>query len=304
MFDVCHLCREQGRFDEAIERARVQSNVREFQDESFTVWRCHACGSLHSREDIDLERYYRDYPVARQSDDAITRLLFRRRLRELRSAGLAHEHRVLDYGCGNGGFVKYLVRTGHTQAVGYDPYSEEYCNRATLAHRYDFVVCQDVIEHASDPARLVGELLDLLSPGGVLLLGTPNALALSLDDPIDVAGHLHQPYHRHIVSQAALENLFAASGAAILEVRSRWYVDSYIPFINTRFFFRYVHECGGAIDVVFEPIKLGVIYGSLGLLRDAFFGRLLYPGKETVLIARKPEEKEEGQKGTKGDKRG
>jgi predicted nucleic-acid-binding Zn-ribbon protein len=49
----------------AAEAAKVRCNVREFGAETFTVWRCAQCGSLHAREPIDYDRYYRDYPIHR-----------------------------------------------------------------------------------------------------------------------------------------------------------------------------------------------------------------------------------------------
>ena len=39
----------------------LNSNVKPFREEFFTVWRCNNCGSLHSKEGIDLEYYYHKY---------------------------------------------------------------------------------------------------------------------------------------------------------------------------------------------------------------------------------------------------
>ena len=45
----------------AIDSVQVRCNVREFGDETFTVWRCARCGSLHATEPIDPDRYYQHY---------------------------------------------------------------------------------------------------------------------------------------------------------------------------------------------------------------------------------------------------
>jgi NMD protein affecting ribosome stability and mRNA decay len=45
----------------AVDSAQVRCNVREFGDETFTVWRCARCGSLHATEPIDPDRYYQPY---------------------------------------------------------------------------------------------------------------------------------------------------------------------------------------------------------------------------------------------------
>lgn len=50
MTDVCTRCVAAPHFDQAAAVRAVRSNVRQFQHECFTVWRCPACRSLHSRE--------------------------------------------------------------------------------------------------------------------------------------------------------------------------------------------------------------------------------------------------------------
>ncbi|MFZ0010542.1 MAG: hypothetical protein WAL97_01360, partial [Halobacteriota archaeon] len=44
---------------------QIRSSVREFGAETFTVWRCAKCGSLHATEPIDYDRYYRHYLYSR-----------------------------------------------------------------------------------------------------------------------------------------------------------------------------------------------------------------------------------------------
>lgn len=283
----CNLCDSPGHIDTAPEVKKIRSNVRQFQDEEFTVWRCRNCGSLHCLEDIDYARYYHDYPLKRQKPDFFTLKLFSARLRQLVSGGLKKTHSVLDYGCGNGGFVRFLRARGYSLAEGFDPYSESFSDRAVLERRYDFVISQDVIEHAPDTPSFLDEMLALVRPGGgVAVIGTPDAAKISLDDPIDIVGHLHQPHHRHILSKAQLENLVEARGFRIIKVLRRWYVDTWLPFLNGSFFFRYVAATGGAVDSIFEPIRYRLVLGSPQLLFYGLFGRLRNPCKDILVFAR------------------
>jgi 2-polyprenyl-3-methyl-5-hydroxy-6-metoxy-1,4-benzoquinol methylase len=283
---VCNICTSPRTLEEAPEVASVRCNVREFQGETFTVWRCANCRALHSLEDIDYGRYYGRYPIQQQELDFFTRRLFASRLRELVRGGLRRTHSLLDYGCGNGAFVLYLRERGYARAEGYDPYSRRFAAPAVLQRQFDFVVSQDVIEHAPEPLRLLDELIALVQPArGVLAIGTPDAARLRLGDPMEAVGRLHQPYHRHLFAADELARQLGARGLRVTRTVRRWYVDTWFPFLNSTFFFRYVAAAGGMMDAVFEPIRPGVIARSPMLMFYGLLGRAFQPGKDVLLFA-------------------
>jgi hypothetical protein len=57
------------------------------------------------------------------------------------------KHTILDYGCGKGGTIKWLVKQGFKDVVGYEPYVEEFSAVTRLDKRYDTIYTQDVLEH-------------------------------------------------------------------------------------------------------------------------------------------------------------
>jgi SAM-dependent methyltransferase len=91
--------------------------------------------------------------------------------------------RVLEVGSGAHGLIFYF---GSTNGVGVDPLADHYArlfpawqSRAkTVAapgealpfddHSFDIVLCDNVVDHATDPARIVRELVRVLAPGGLL----------------------------------------------------------------------------------------------------------------------------------------
>lgn len=99
--------------------------------------------------------------------------------------------RLLDVGCGDGYFLKMA------QEAGYDVHgidSSEQGIRAaqqrglTRVHRgfpsdffrkyggaFDVVTCFHTLEHVEDPSGFLGQLCRFLRPGGLLVLGVPNA---------------------------------------------------------------------------------------------------------------------------------
>jgi SAM-dependent methyltransferase len=96
---------------------------------------------------------------------------------------LAPDARVLEVGSGAHGLVFYF---GTTRGVGCDPLACDYAalfpawqGRAqTIAAAgehlpfadasFDVVLCDNVVDHAEDPARIVRELARVLAPGGLL----------------------------------------------------------------------------------------------------------------------------------------
>jgi len=251
--ESCAICGAARSADAEV--ASVRSNVRAFRDERFLVWRCAECRSIHAQDEVDLAHYYARYPVFDATLDWKLRVVYASMLKRLRAAGLRPEHRVLDYGCGKGLLVAYLKEQGY-DASGFDRFAEGFDARAVLPREYDCIVSQDVIEHVDSPHALLAELRDMLKPGGIVSIGTPDAAALDLKDPEDYVHALHLPYHRHILSMAALEQAGEQSG---LTVRARYdtmYNNTPVPTMNPRFVLHYVRCRDDVFDLVVEPVRM------------------------------------------------
>jgi SAM-dependent methyltransferase len=266
---------------DAADTARIPCNVRRFQNDQFTFWRCDGCGSLHCVEDVDLAAYYAHYPIKQQKLDFHERIGYRNRLRMLERAGLRRDDRILDYGCGPGLFVEFLRQHGYRHARGYDPYEAAFSDSAARAEVYDAVLSYDVIEHDDDPRGFLISQTRLLKPGGLLLVGTPNADGISLARPHNPA--LHPPYHRHILSERALLSLARESGLTPTRVVLRSYFDSLVPTVNSRFMWRYL-EKKKVLDASVEAPDTALVLRSPDLLFLAFAGYFL-PRRDNMMLA-------------------
>lgn len=102
---------------------------------------------------------------------------------------LSHSQTMLEIGAGTGSFVEYCLRGGmrargielNPQAIAEAqlrqlPISAE--NLATLAaaqpEAFDAVCSFQVLEHVAEPRAFLEQALQLLKPGGHLILGVPN----------------------------------------------------------------------------------------------------------------------------------
>jgi len=192
----------------------------------------------------------------------------------------------LDYGCGVGAFVDFLEESGFDHVVGYDHFIEAYQDRRVLEEEYDVVTSYDVIEHVDDPQDFLRMLAKLSRPGGLVVIGTPNADYLSVcGGKADV--ELSQPYHRHILSERALLDLAAKQALRALHITRSTANDSLIPGMSLRFMWTYIEKTGGMIDVAFEPIRLSTVLRSPTLVFYTFLGYFFPPPGNMVVVFRR-----------------
>jgi 2-polyprenyl-3-methyl-5-hydroxy-6-metoxy-1,4-benzoquinol methylase len=269
------------------ETADVPSNVRAFREERFAVWRCATCRSIHARDDVDLAHYYAAYPMHEDAGGAAMRAFFGVQRRRLQQAGLERGASVLDYGCGAGAFVRYLADRRVT-ASGYDAYAPAFADRTALVKTYDAVVLQDVIEHVADPNALLGEIDALVRPGGLVLIGTPDADAIDLSRVTRYTHALHAPYHRHIFTRTELVKRAEARGWSLVRLYRSHYANTLRPFLNARFVHHYLRTRDNTMDAALDPPR-----PSLRLLFDprtyvlGLFGALSPPREDICAVFRK-----------------
>jgi SAM-dependent methyltransferase len=91
---------------------------------------------------------------------------------------------VLDIGCGDGIFLSLLPQN-EKLGLEFNPLAAararekgllvEECTLSALKHRkFDAVTMFHVLEHVDQPVQLLQEALDVLAPGGYLVISTPN----------------------------------------------------------------------------------------------------------------------------------
>jgi SAM-dependent methyltransferase len=93
----------------------------------------------------------------------------------------------LDFGCGNGGLVRYVREHTASQIVGFDEgwicdkaakMGIPYLAKAQLDDQqgqYDIITAIEVLEHTIDPLATLQQIRRLLKPGGIFFCTTGNA---------------------------------------------------------------------------------------------------------------------------------
>ena len=147
--------------------------------------------------------------------------------------------RAADVGCGAGLLTEPLARLG-ADITGIDAAPENVAVARLHAHGqglaidyraggtealngpYDLITSLEVIEHVSDPAQFVTEIVAHLAPGGLLILSTPNRTALSRVMMIGLAeglGRIPRGTHNweKFLTPEELSALITAAGLTILD---------------------------------------------------------------------------------------
>lgn len=91
-----------------------------------------------------------------------------------------NKNKVLDYGCGRGDFVDFLIKN-KINAFGYDPYSEKYNN--ITEDKYDIITLIEVIEHTCSPFNEIDHIKSLLKMDGIVFIETSFSNWVSIGHP-------------------------------------------------------------------------------------------------------------------------
>ena len=152
--------------------------------------------------------------------------------------------RLLDFGCGNGLFLRYL-KTKHLSLLlkGYDPYippdssiHSYSCLKDIPTSYFDLVTACDVIEHIEDDQSAITSICKVIKPQGTLVVTVPafQYLYSAYDTAV---GH----YRRY--DAQSLRDLLEQSGFTIL--KSTYFFASLVPVaIFRKYWLKLKRFCG------------------------------------------------------------
>ena len=158
-------------------------------------------------------------------------------LRPLAARGRPAGTRLLDIGCGFGFGLDFAGRALGWIGLGMDPAGIAAMGRsqlgvdieprllrrheAELQGRFDVVMAAETLEHVASPPEFLAILKAALAPGGVLVLTTPDAQAITPQTPPgQLAGLLSPGLHTVLQTAASLRQLLTRAGFADVSIES------------------------------------------------------------------------------------
>jgi len=204
--------------------------------------RCAGCGVERMASypsDKEIAEFYDDGYMTKKFNNLGHHLHFTREYRQTYFAekaltfadlridsGSLKGKKLLDVGCANGQFLEFTGGLG-LDSTGID-ISEEMVNAGKEAGlnchvkdlfemdgEYDLLTYWDVIEHVSDPRKVLDKTRELLAPGGEVILQTPCTGIVS-ELFADNWLYYLPVQHLHLFSQEALFRLLSETGFAVV----------------------------------------------------------------------------------------
>ena len=205
-------------------------------DPSIDVLECDGCGlvylssqghigtghyeksGMHGGKQPDIDAWIKDTVV----DDERRFAFLKQRLKGVK---------IIDFGCGVGGFLERAVEVADT-AIGIEPelaLQEYFQSRKQLQvfcdcdelfesdENWDVITAFHVIEHLSDPIKILSELATLLSGDGELIIEVPNAddALLTLYDCSEFQDFTYWSQHLYLFNTATLGELSRQAGLKV-----------------------------------------------------------------------------------------
>lgn len=191
----CRICRNPA--------APVGSKRGQWRSQEYLLYRCSHCDfAFVGNPSTDYDQLYAlKYYEGQGADpkmDAMTELHHpRKTVRQYEWRGIAAlvsdlqpltlETRWLDFGCGSGDLVRWVMARRGCDIVGFETGAIAEIARsrdipiltaeqlAAQANCYDVITAIDVLEHVEDPIAVLQQIFGLLKEGGVFFYTTQNA---------------------------------------------------------------------------------------------------------------------------------
>jgi len=211
-----------------------------FSRETWNIVRCRQCGLIYVNPRVGVSSLREFYCFENPADQTLVQEWFvdgadlqaptwRRFLR------IIHRYqptgRLLDVGCGGGGFLVEARNLGY-QVTGQDisPYFLDYCRSQhgltvygeelealeSMPGGFDCVTAFDVIEHHPDPKQMLTEIRRLLRPGGLAVVSTHDIGNLFARLYGVNWRHIHPVGHITYFTQTTLAKMLSATGFQVI----------------------------------------------------------------------------------------
>jgi SAM-dependent methyltransferase len=196
---------------------------------------CRACGTIYALwagegTTLDYDGYYAESNLS--APDFIAG-----RLDEIFAGFAAYRstNRLLDIGCGAGSLLQAARRAGwdaegqevskpaaeHVRGEGFRVFCGELSEAAYPSDNFDVVTASEVLEHLTDPLRLLEETARILRPGGLFWATTPHGRGLS-SRVLGVGWSVNcPPEHLQLFSLAGARGLLRRAGFRRVRLSSR-----------------------------------------------------------------------------------
>ncbi|MFH2146188.1 MAG: class I SAM-dependent methyltransferase [Candidatus Omnitrophota bacterium] len=213
--------------------------------EQFGIYECADCKIVFTDVTADKD-YYEKYYFKSYYSDAYSRglfgklllmlknIVFRRRLKLIKKYQPQAKN-ILEIGCGQGEFLRYLPAKFNKYGVEINKsacdYIKKHDNGIVLyndniddkfqnrGEKYDVILMWHVFEHVANPENFIKNISNFLAKDGVIILEIPNRESIGFNLTKSDWFHLDTPRHLFIYSRICLERFTEKYGLKIIGYR-------------------------------------------------------------------------------------
>lgn len=169
------------------------------------IYRCTDCGHRYMNPRIKFDTLVKLYADDKTASDVYTqpvqvdidRKKYQYGLDLIEKLGPPAMKKIMDIGCGSGGFLKIANENGWEYCVGVDAnerYSDiyeetrgvqflqtsfEHIDHEKIGSEYDCISMWNVLEHLYDIQQIISDVRRMLKPGGLMFIMVPNVESLA-----------------------------------------------------------------------------------------------------------------------------
>ncbi len=210
----------------------IHKGTRDRKD--IDVLKCNQCGLVFLSRVVVDDTFYINSKMRKEIDFGKWRenTFVDDNRRFLKFRNYIENKKILDFGCGNGGFLKLVQKQNQTKrAIGIDLDAESICqlrnegiecydNISGLPDvMFDVVFMFHVIEHLPDPEAVLNTLFERIVDDGVMIIETPNAddALLTIYHCGRFADFTYWSPHIYLYNENSLYKMLSGAGFEIVE---------------------------------------------------------------------------------------
>lgn len=204
----------------------------------YTLYQCNQCKCRFfdiKEHDIDIENVYEKYSAKHNKEVASFKKSFYwiRQVQRAEKVLGGKVSSILDVGCRTGDFLMHfpdsLVREGVelsknsaeiAKSRGLMVY-QDFVENINFDKQYDVVTCYALLEHLLNPLTFLDKLLNIVSPGGALVIMIPTHECLKrwlIDTFTSIRWHMYSPpQHLNLCSKGFLDRHLAKKNFKLVD---------------------------------------------------------------------------------------
>lgn len=223
--------------------------------EVFKVQLCEQCGHRFTSPlptENKIGPYYDSPDYISHTNDGST--FFGKAYQQLRDVNMSRKYKLvksytqgtqhLDYGCGTGTFLEYMLRKGYSSEgveinegarVMAGAFGSVFSSIDGCKNTYDAITLWHVLEHVYDLDQLMAAFHKRLEDDGVLFIAVPNPNSPDAKHYKEFWAAWDIPIHAHHFSKSSIEALAGRTGFALKAVRPMKLDAYYISLLSEQY---------------------------------------------------------------------